>query len=153
MKIRPLGAADRPAVARLADVAEREGFRFLRRLVPELAQGTVRLDSPREFFLGAFSGRTLLALGGVTPDPYIGEPDVGRLRHVYVAAPERGRGLGATLVAALEHRARGSYVRLRLRTDTASAARFYEGLGYVVVADPAATHERRLSDAADRTAT
>lgn len=142
--IRPLGPNDLRAISALADAAEREGFRFLSRFLLDATQDAVALDAPGEFFFGAFADSTLLAIGGVTPDPYLPAPRVGRLRHVYVAAPHRRQGVGERLVAALERRACTEYDRLRLRTDTVDAARFYERVGYTARAHATATHERYL---------
>src|SRR5690242_19111037 len=48
-------------------------------------------------------------------------------------------------VASLEARAASCYAYLRLRTDTASAAYFYERLEYMCLESASATHERSLS--------
>jgi GNAT superfamily N-acetyltransferase len=127
------------------DEGTREGFRFPRRLVDEHASGRVRFDGPGEVLLGVFEGDELVAVGGVTRDPYGGADDVGRIRHVYVRVAHRGRGIGATLVRALEAHARGRFSALTLRTDTEAASRFYAALGYrALPAGGTATHRREL---------
>jgi ribosomal protein S18 acetylase RimI-like enzyme len=139
-----LDASDLDALLELATLGEAEGFLFVRRFVDDLIGGRVKLADPCEFFLGAFVGDQLIGIGGVTADPYIQDPDIGRLRHLYVRSEFRGSGIGRALVAQLEARARRCYAQLRLRTDTVVAARFYEGLGYEVVPDASATHRRVL---------
>jgi hypothetical protein len=57
--------------------------------------------------------------------------------------------LGRLLIHALEQRAAEQYRELRLRTDTPSAALFYEKLGYTPVDDLTATH-RKTCAASDR---
>jgi GNAT superfamily N-acetyltransferase len=151
--LRPLRATDLPALAALADAAEAEGFRFVTRFLADFERGAVRLGAPTEFFFGGYDGDTLVALGGITPDPYVADRGVGRLRHVYVARAYRRHGVGRALVTALERRGQGVYERLRLRTDTAAAAQFYERLGYQRVVDPTATHARALRAGADVAAT
>jgi GNAT superfamily N-acetyltransferase len=144
MDIRPLEQTDLVEVAALAAAAENEGFRFLTRFVTEAAARTVSLNSAIEFFVCVHDSGSIIAVGGVTRDPYVAVDGVGRLRHLYVAEPERRRGVGRALVASLEARASAAYAVLRLRTDTAEAARFYEELGYSRVIDATATHSRNL---------
>jgi GNAT superfamily N-acetyltransferase len=66
---------------------------------------------------------------------------------MYVAPEMRGSGVGRRLVRALEARARRHFAVLRLRTDTADAAAFYERLGYArQPPGGTATHVSRLRD-------
>jgi GNAT superfamily N-acetyltransferase len=150
MQIRPLDPLPLDALKPLVDEGTREGFRFPRRLVDEHASGEVRFDGAGEVLLGVFDGEALVAVGGVTRDPYGGDGSVGRVRHVYVRAAHRRRGVGERLVAALEAHARGHFGALVLRTDTEAAARFYAALGYEpVTAGGTATHRRELGPASD----
>ena len=121
----------------------RRSVQFLTRFVGDLRASAAALDTPREFFLGAMIDDRIIGVGGVTPDPYVDDPTTGRIRHLYVAAASRRRGVGAALMRALEARACQQYDRLRLRTDTRDAATFYERLGYVPVNHDTATHEGR----------
>jgi GNAT superfamily N-acetyltransferase len=148
--IRSLDAADVPTLRVLATEAEAEGFAFLTRFLADLARDRVRLDAPTEFFLGALLDGRIVAVGGVTRDPYTDDATVGRLRHLYVRAGARRQGVGRALVRSLEARARGGYGRLRLRAGTAAAARFYDALGYRRVSESAATHARPLVPADER---
>lgn len=131
----------------LVEESEAEGFRFLRRFIDDYGRGDIQLDTARGFFLGAFDARRLVAIGGVTPDPYISDAQVGRLRHLYVARAYRRRGIARQLVRALELRARPTYSVLRLRTDSNAAAGFYAALSYMAVDHPTATHARELAAA------
>jgi GNAT superfamily N-acetyltransferase len=134
------------ALAPLVAASAGEGFRFLERLCREWMAGEARFDGPGEVLLGAYRGPALVAVGGVTRDPYGGDPDVGRLRHLYVAPEARRQGTGASLVRALEDAARPHFRALVLRTDTAQAARFYEALGYQrLPTGGTATHRRELA--------
>jgi len=140
--IRPLNQSDLASVRRLCAVASSEGFRFLRRFVTELEHDRVRLDAPDEFFLCAICDSGIVGVGGVTPDPYIDDSRVGRIRHVYVHPEWRGIQIGHSLLREIENRATRVYAILRLRTDTEPAARFYEMLGYRTIRSPSATHFR-----------
>ena len=144
METRTLTPADVSIIRDLSRVAEAEGFRFVTRFADECANGGVQLDSPGEYFCGVFEEGDLVALGGVTPDPYVDDAGVGRVRHVFVRPEFRARGVGRMLVDTLEARAQNRYTRLRLRTDRAAAAAFYERLGYRAISNDSATHERAL---------
>jgi GNAT superfamily N-acetyltransferase len=145
LDIRALDPFPAAAVELLAQAGAREGFRFVRRLVDEHASGQVRFDGPGEVLLGVFASAELVAVGGVTRDPYGGDANVGRVRHVYVRPDRRRRGVGARLLAALEAHARGHFTSLVLRTDTGAAARFYAALGYrALPPGGTATHRREL---------
>ena len=102
------------------------------------------LNADRTVVLGALNRTELVGVGGLTPDPYVDDPAVGRVRHVYVAAAHRRQGIGRRLIRALEDRAHGVYEHLRLRTDSPAAAAFYETLAYVPIAADNATHARSL---------
>ena len=148
LSIRSLLPPPWPDLAPLVGESEREGFRFLARLVRELEDGTNRFDAPGEALLGCYRGAELVAVGGLNRDPYSAEPRVGRLRHIYVSPPLRRRRVGRTLVDALVAAARPHFGVLLLRTDTPAAARFYETLGFAAVALPYATHRMVLGGAA-----
>jgi len=145
MRIRPLDPFPTDLLKPLVAEGEREGFRFPRRLVDEHASGRVRFDAPGEVLLGVFEGDELVAFGGVTRDPYGDADGAGRIRHVYVRAAHRRRGIGARLMRALEAHARRHFSTLTLRTDTEAAARFYSALGFdALPPGGTATHRREL---------
>ena len=144
MDLRALRRSDLDSLGELAALAQSEGFEFVGRLRNELARGEIQLDARCEFFIVRSEGKLLLAVGGVTPDPYVDDSRIGRLRHVYVRPEVRGSGIGRALVIHLESRAAECYASLRLRTDTDVARRFYERLGYEPVESASATHRRPL---------
>ena len=143
--IRHLLPSDIGDVRRLAKLASAEGFAFLERFVSELEGDAVALNAAGEFFLGVVAEGEIVALGGVTPDPYVKDPSIGRLRHVYVRPDHRRASVGRQLVRELERRAANTYARLRLRTDTDAAARFYQAIGYDSIVDGTATHVRSVA--------
>jgi GNAT superfamily N-acetyltransferase len=125
-----------------------EGFRFLSRLVAEWDAGAVRFDGAGERLLGGYDRGQLVAVGGLTRDPFSIVAGIGRLRRVYVLPNARKRGIGAQLVRALEWAAVGYFTELVLRTDTPTAARFYEALGYIPLpSGSTATHRRLVASA------
>jgi GNAT superfamily N-acetyltransferase len=132
------------ALAPLLAESTAEGFRFIERLAREWQQGKARFDRPGEILLAAYDGESLVAIGGLTHDPYSDEPKLGRLRHIYVRPDSRRRGIGRRLVQTLEQAAQQTYRALVLRTDTPTAARFYETLGYTPLPPGGTATHRRL---------
>ncbi len=144
MELRPLTSRDLAALDPLIIESEADGFRFLQRIPREVAADADYLDSARTVVFGVFDGPRLIAVGGLTPDPYVEDDTVGRVRHVYVARAWRRQGVGRLLVHALIMRAQSVYARLRLRTETSAAGLFYETLGFQPIAEDKATHALKL---------
>lgn len=131
------------ALGPLVEAGRAEGLDFMRRLQLELSAGDFGKSGAALF--GSFSGTELVGVGGLTADPYPdAQPGVGRLRHLYVSPRCRRQGVGKALVLVVLKEARQHYRKLRLRTDTAAAARFYETLGFVPVSECNATHKLNL---------
>lgn len=122
-----------------------EGYRFVEPMVARFRSGETRYDKPGEAIFGVRLEGTLVAMGALTPDPYYRHPGVGRVRHVYVSQFCRRQGAGRALLAAIVEEARRHYRLLLLRTQTESAARFYEALGFSAESpSPDATHSMDL---------
>ena len=125
----------------LAVASEREGFEFVRRLEREWHSGANRFDRRGEVLLGAFRAGTLVAIGGMNLDPYLSDPAVGRVRHVFVAPEHRSGGVGSALVRAILAASLPHFRRIRLRTANSRSNPFYERLGFEKLpGDPTATH-------------
>jgi GNAT superfamily N-acetyltransferase len=132
-------------LAALVAESEQAGLRFVRRLADEWAVGINEFDEPGEAVFGAWVGGRLVGVCGLNIDPWTPDSGVGRVRHLYVLAEFRRRGVGRRLVDAVITAARGRFRLLRLRTDGEEAAAFYERLGFRrVVGAPACTHVREL---------
>jgi GNAT superfamily N-acetyltransferase len=124
---------EEPPPDRLAGLvveSEREGFAFVRRLVDEWESGGNRFDRAGEGLFAAVADGRVVGVCGLNVDPYLAGGRVGRVRHLYVAAGFRRRGIGTALVRAVIMEARGTFDRLRLRTASEPAVRFYESLGF-----------------------
>lgn len=131
-------------VASLADAARSEGFNFLDRLLLEWENGTNRFDSEDEALFGAYVGGDLVGTAGITRQ----RPRLGRVRRVYVSPAFRREGIARMLMAQVLRFAEGKYDELVLFTDTDTASRMYEGLGFVRESPDGpdhATHRRQLS--------
>lgn len=126
--------------------ASLQGFRFMDRLVEDWRAGTNRFDAPGELLAGAFRLGQLVGVGGINIDRYVDNAAVGRIRHVYVALNARRRGVASAVVRHLLAAANGRLDCVRLRTDTADGAAFYEALGFSSCTSPSATHAIVLRD-------
>lgn len=115
-----------------------QGFGMVRRLREDWTDGSNRFDRPGEALLGAYAEGQLVGVGGLNVDPYLADPAVGRLRHMYVLDSYRRHRVGAALVGKLLSGASGHFTVVRLWTGQAHA--FYEALGFTRVDEPKATH-------------
>ncbi len=124
----------------LRDEARAEGHEFLDRLYDEWSDGRNRFDREREILVGLFDGDALIGVGGLNQDPYVSDPDVGRLRHFYIARNYRRCGLGRALLQKLLAEARGNFRLIRLRSSGQAASHFYASAGFARCFEPDATH-------------
>ena len=114
----------------LLEESRRQGHEFLDRLVSEYIGGTNQFKKPGEGLFGAYVDQQLVAIGGLNQDPYSSEPDIGRVRHLYVLSAWRKQGVGKRLVQAIIAAAKGRFRLLTLRTFSADADGFYRALGF-----------------------
>jgi GNAT superfamily N-acetyltransferase len=121
-----------------------EGYDFIDTLLSEWATGENRFERPGEVLCGCLENGMLVAVGGLTVDPYVPSGDVGRIRRVYVRPRWRNCGVGRALVTALIAEARKRFPTVRLRAENADAGRLYERIGFLPIGDPDATHALSL---------
>jgi GNAT superfamily N-acetyltransferase len=115
-------------------------------LIEDWTNGSNRFDQLGEGLFGAFRAGQLIAIGGLSFDPFTG-PDIGRLRRVYVARASRGQNVGKALVQQLLEYAAQRFCVVRLSTDTPEGAAFYLRSGFQPIRDDFATHMKALGDA------
>ena len=132
------------SLAALIAESEQHGLRFVRRLADEWAAGVNRFDRAGEALFAARAGEQLVGVGGLNIDPYAATGNVGRVRHLYVLAAHRRRGIGERITAEIIAAARGRFENLRLRTSNPAAARLYERLGFRRTDDADCTHVMRI---------
>lgn len=132
-----------PNIDHLVASSEREGFRFVKRLVKDFDLGINRFQAEGEALFALFDAETCVGVGGVNRDP-AGVDAVGRIRRVYISPAYRGGGAGRRLIARIEAWCAGRFDCLQLFTDTAGAAGFYESLGYDLVAAAHCSHTKKL---------
>ena len=139
-----IGRLDDLALSRFAEMlaeSEAAGYGFLRRVVDEWESGANRFSRPGEALLVAEMRGRWVGVCGLSIDPYLDDPRVGRVRNVYILAHCRRNGVGRRLVVEAIVRARGHFDRLRLRGEEEGPARLYESLGFRPCPDiPDCTH-------------
>ncbi|HEX6299191.1 MAG TPA: GNAT family N-acetyltransferase [Acidimicrobiia bacterium] len=139
-------------IVALLEASLAEGHDLVRRLVDEWDDGSNRFNRPGEIALQARLGTKLVGVGGLNRDPYLDDPAVGRIRHLYVSPDARRQGVGRSLVLALVEEARPAFRQVRLRTGQPEASLLYLTLGFEESGDePDATHEIRLGSRRDGT--
>jgi GNAT superfamily N-acetyltransferase len=129
-----------PGMEQLQAEALQEGFLFIERLWEEWQNGKNRFAAPGEKLYGCWDDAGLVAIGGLSQDPFDGLRGVGRIRRVYVRPAWRNRGIGEALLHTLVESARTSFTALHLRTDNPTAARLYERIGFSRILALHATH-------------
>jgi GNAT superfamily N-acetyltransferase len=133
----------------LVEEATAMGFPALTRLVSEYQTGRNRFEQPGEAIFVAMSVVRIVGVCGLNRDPYLRNPKVGRVRHLYVASDYRRKAIGSRLVQAVIVEAMASFGCLRLRTGSPVADAFYRSLGFVSVeSEPECTHQLQLGDEA-----
>ncbi len=131
--------------AELACLALDEDVDFIAKFMARWNGRNERFSRPGEGLFGAWTTEAnqvkLVGIAGVMQDPYLTDPTIARLRHVYVAPLYRGYGIAEALVAACLTQAQGHFATIRLNAIAANAARLYERLGFLPVSDgQRATH-------------
>lgn len=143
--IRPVEYSE-PLFAPLICDGQAHDGTFLLRLRDQWLSGSERFERAGEILLGAFEGDRLIAVAGISHDPYAPAPGLGRVRHVYVLKECRGRGAARSLLERLVAHARGRFDMLRLSTSGRPAAsRLYQSLGFVRCEGEKQTHRLLLS--------
>jgi len=117
----------------LLEESKRMGFRFVERLIAEWESGENRFDKDGEALFIARDDKRVVGICGINIDPYLGDPQVGRVRHLYVIAKERRKGVGRELVQRVIEEARRHFLYLRLRAANEDSYRFYSALGFASV--------------------
>jgi len=137
-----MGAAC-PDIGELAELANAEGYSFVERTKADWVAGTNRFDRPGEcFFLASDIGRRV-GMCGLNRDPFVDDPTVGRLRHLYVDPTYRRSGVAVALVGACLDAATGTFDQVRLRTNNPAADALYRSLGFEPIDEDSATHSWR----------
>ncbi|MGD9091855.1 MAG: GNAT family N-acetyltransferase [Anaerolineales bacterium] len=110
--------------------SRQQGFDFLDRLVQEYLGGSNCFSGANEALFSVYKRPDMVAIGGLSADPYLMEDDAGRIRHVYVLSAWRRQGVGKLLMNRIIEEASSHYRILTLRTFSDGADKFYRALGF-----------------------
>jgi GNAT superfamily N-acetyltransferase len=114
----------------LVEESRAQGYEFIDRLISEYVDGSNQFNKPGEALFGVYFDPHLIAIGGLNRDPYLSQPDIGRVRHLYVLSAWRKQGIGKQLVQAIIAAAKGRFRLLTLRTFSTEADGFYRAIGF-----------------------
>ncbi len=115
----------------LVDEAEKEGFHFVSRTLYEWNSGINNFSKPGEFFYGIFFKDKCVGIGGLNIDPYTDNPNLGRVRHLYISKKHRCKGLAKLLLKEIIKTGKGKFNQIRLYTNNPVAANLYENFGFI----------------------
>jgi N-acetylglutamate synthase-like GNAT family acetyltransferase len=128
--IKQIKASDLDLLENLAIEAQSEGFNFVQRTIDEWKSGLNDFTKKGEILFGIFISDLCIGLGGLNLDPYIDDPRIGRVRHVFVSPKYRRKGLGTKLLKKIIYNSAKHFEILRLYTDNPIASSFYNSLGF-----------------------
>ena len=123
-----------------AEEALEDNDTFMQRTIDEWKSGKNTFSKEGEKFWGLMIQNELVAVGGLNIDPFVDDPTVGRVRHVYVLKKYRGLGLSKILMKMIIDKAKQHFKILRLSTHNPVAASLYESLGFEKAEGHKVTH-------------
>lgn len=120
----------------LARASNEEGVAFIQRLIDEFHNGANRFAERGERLIVMEENERLIGVAGLNRDPYLNDPKIGRLRHVYVLPNARGQGKGKRLVMDLLQSPH-FFDKIVLRTPEpdSTVSQFYLQCGFIKVAN------------------
>ncbi|RSL33091.1 GNAT family N-acetyltransferase [Salibacterium salarium] len=126
----------------LMEESRTEGIRHLTKVEREYAIGeTLELNRGEALFGAYHMDGNLLAIGGLSKDPYSNDEETGRIRRLYVSPSYRQKGMGSQLLGKIMEYAAYHYEWLVVMADTPRASQFYFSQGFLETVDHAyATH-------------
>lgn len=133
-------------IQHLVTEATEEGHLFMQRLVEEYEYGQNRFDKAAEALFVARLDERIVGVCGLNLDPYERDPDVGRVRHLFVEQSVRKMGIARALVSEVVREAASHYRVLLLRTSNPAADQLYRSLGFSTsTVYHHATHQMRFT--------
>lgn len=135
-EIKQINNSNIQTIASLANEAKKDGFQFVQRAIDELIGKANCFSGNGEILWGVFDDGKCIAIGGLNIDPYAGDLNTGRVRHLYVSPNYRRKGIATFLLNMIIERAREYFNILRLSAFGSGAAnpiasKFYEEMGFL----------------------
>lgn len=131
------------SLQKMIEESKQSGEGIVGRTVDEWLSGKNKFGNVGEKFWGLMVDNEIIGIGGLNQDPYLDDPQVGRVRHVYIMKKYRGHGLSRVLLNLIIDLAKKHYTTLRLATHNPIAASLYESLGFEKIDEIKATHVMR----------
>ncbi|MDN4607867.1 GNAT family N-acetyltransferase [Sporosarcina highlanderae] len=127
-RVNDLNALD---IGKLVQESEKEGYRFVTRLVSEFEDGTNTFSKPGEALFCVVSEEgEVVAIGGINESPFAQDAGIARLRRFYVLEKVRRQGVGTLLQQEIVDYAKNQFKEITVRTDSAKADAFYRACGF-----------------------
>lgn len=118
-------------IEELVQESEKEGYRFVTRLVNEFEDGSNTFNKPGEvLFCVKNNEGSVVGIGGINQSPFSSGSDEGRLRRFYVLDAVRREGVGTLLLQSIIDHAKQYFKEITVRTDSAKADAFYRACGF-----------------------
>ena len=128
------------SLQKMVEESKQSGEGIVGRTVDEWISGKNKFSKEGEKFWGLMVDNEIIGIGGLNQDPYLNDPKVGRVRHVFIMKKYRGQGLSIVLMNLILDLAKKHYTTLRLATNNPIAASLYESLGFEKINEVKATH-------------
>ncbi|MBD3922960.1 GNAT family N-acetyltransferase [Paenibacillus sp. PR3] len=107
-----------------------QGYRFIQKLIDEYESGDNQFNKQGESLYVAIIDGTVVGVGGLNIDPYLGRVDIGRVRHLYVRQDYRCHKVGTNLLEAIIEGAKKHFYIITLYTDNPAADQLYTKNGF-----------------------
>jgi tRNA-Thr(GGU) m(6)t(6)A37 methyltransferase TsaA len=122
--------------------SEKEGYRFVRKLLNQYETGENCFEKTGEVLYVAVIHNEVVGVCGLNQDPYCGKGHVGRVRHLFVRSTFRNQGIAGRLLDKIKEEANEHFTVLTLRTSNPIADKFYRSIGFISDANtfPSSTH-------------
>ncbi len=114
----------------LALNAGNEGISFITTMIDEWNSGKNNFMKDGEVLFGAYIHNECIGIVGINIDPYTDNPNLGRVRHLYVSPQFRGQGVGRQILKRIIHHAELHFTDIRLYTNNNIASGLYETSGF-----------------------
>ncbi len=129
IEVRKISDLIQEDVSKLVQESEKEGYRFVSRLVSEYKDGTNTFREEGEALYGAWDGEVIVAIGGLNRHSV--DSTSARLHRFYVLPEYRRKGIGGQLFRLISEEAKENFEEITTKTESAKADAFYRAVGFI----------------------
>ncbi|PCJ16339.1 MAG: hypothetical protein COB02_16380 [Candidatus Cloacimonadota bacterium] len=112
--------------------ASQEKYSFMLKMKAEYIGNKNKFDKDKEAIFLALKDEKIVGFVGLNIDPYLEDPNVARVRHLYVLKDYRGQKIATQLLQSLIKHAKLNFKLLTLRTFFKEASDFYTSLNFKI---------------------